>query len=102
MPDTGKEFGKKGDFLYGWTRDMTKNARSRKNNDDPLLSELILFPPHKESTWCKKENPEVSCAPSEWSITVNPGKYDVILTCGDADISAFYDLKINGKPYLTN
>jgi len=79
---------------------MSKMSRSRDNNDDPLLAEEILFPPHKDSTWCQKESPEVSCEPSEWSINVKPGKYFVTLTVGDADISAFYDLSINNKKYI--
>jgi len=56
----------------------------------------MFFPPDKKSTWCKLENPEVSCEKAEWSMEVPPGKYQVTLTAGDADISANYALKING------
>jgi hypothetical protein len=38
-----------------------------------------LFPPDKKSTWCKKENPEVSCEKAEWSIEVPPGNMIKIL-----------------------
>jgi hypothetical protein len=34
----------------------------------------MLFPPDKKSTWCKLENPEVSCEKAEWSMEVPPGK----------------------------
>jgi len=50
-----------------------------------LLANNILFPPAKESQWCVKSNPLISCEPAEWSVKVPSGNYEVTLTAGDAE-----------------
>lgn len=94
--DDGAAFGKKGDFEYGWGRDMTGNARNRASQPDELLRSFIMFPPDPSSLQCKKPNPDVVCDPVEWSIKVPRGKYDVKMTVGDAEKKLGYSLTVNG------
>lgn len=100
--DQGKEFNKKGDLEYGWSRDVSTLARTRNINSDPLLDNLLLFPPDVKSKWCAEKTPDMSCENVDWSIKVAAGKYNVKITVGDPINKAQYDLKVNDKEVLKN
>lgn len=93
--DKGQPYSDHDGIKYGWGRDMSKNLRSRQAQPDPLLANLILFPPYKTTPWCKKANPDVVCDPVDWSIDLPVGKYDVKVSIGDAEKAAVYNMQIN-------
>lgn len=86
-----------GKLEYGWGRDNSANTRDRQGQDDPLLKSLIMFPPDPSSVQCKKPNPDVTCEPVDWSITVPEGKYEVKITIGDSERKIGYSIKVNGQ-----
>ena len=100
--DEGKELSKKGELEYGWSRDVSNLARARHISSDPLIDNLILFPPDPKSKWCEEKTPVVTCENIDWSIKLDPGKYNVKVTVGDIAYKVQYDLKVNEKKILTN
>ena len=100
--DEGREFSKKGELEYGWSRDISNLARSRHVNSDPLTDNLILFPPNEQSKWCTEKTPQVTCESIDWTIKVAAGRYNVKVTVGDAVNKVQYDMKMNDKQILKN
>lgn len=41
----------------------------------------------------------MDCMESVWKMKVNPGYYKIIITYGDSEISAKYDMMLNEKPF---
>ena len=56
---------------------MGKNIRMRNFNPDYFLDRLILFPPNKDSVFCKK-NSKLDCKEAFWKIELENGYYQVI------------------------
>lgn len=58
-----------------------------------------MFNPDKKSKWCT-ESPdvEVDCQDAVWKLKIIPGFYKIIVTYGDSETAAKYDLIINEKP----
>ena len=59
-------FGPNRDYKFGWSKDMQAMTRIRVGNPDPLLANMIMFPPDKNSNWCLKGAQDVSCEPANW------------------------------------
>lgn len=72
-------------------------ARDHNIQADPLLANMVLFPPNEKNNLCTKETPEVPCAPNSWVIKVNNiGTYEVKITSGDAERVSINSITVNG------
>jgi hypothetical protein len=60
----------------------------------------VLFAPDKKSKWCtdNENETDVDCQDASWKLVVPPGFYKIIITYGDSEIAAKYDIILNEKP----
>jgi len=71
---------------------MKTFARKREKKTDLLLDAFVMFPPNKENPLCKAPSPQLSCEPTQWSIKVPVGRYNVKVTIGDPENKAGYNM----------
>ncbi len=70
LPDSGLAFGDRGNgWTYGWSRDITADARERNVNSDKRYDTLV----HLQKG-----------ADAIWEIVVPNGQYVLFMVCGDA------------------
>jgi len=82
---------------YGWSIDMKKNIKQKKNPSKPILETLVEFPPPSNSRSCNKPNPETHCEPVVWKVKVGKGKFHIKIFVGDPEKDSRINIKINNK-----
>jgi len=84
--DNGEVYGpKEGGITYGWSRNMTANARNRELTEVDLQANFVMFPPDLKSKWCLQPKPKVDCEPAMWQMDVEPGYYKIKISAGDPE-----------------
>lgn len=73
LPDTGLAYGNRGNgYTYGWSRDITADARERNN---------AISPDKRYDTFIHFQKG----ADAIWEIAIPNGKYNLHIVCGDSD-----------------
>lgn len=83
--DTGKEFGDRGKFRYGWNIDHTDVTRDRDKIKDQLRDTLSHF--HEDGVW---------------EIALEDGPHTVHIGIGDAEYPSTHFLNVEGSPVWWN
>ena len=90
---------------FGWSVDMTMNARRRGNFESgqkSYLETFIEFPPSQNSIECSKPNPTKLCEPVFWRVKVGKGRFKITVYSGDVLKDFQMDLRVNNKILVKN
>lgn len=96
LSDFGQVIGEN-NKSYGWSINMKKNIKQRRNPSKPILETLVEFPPPASSRACNKPNPEIHCEPVTWKVKVGKGKFRIKIYVGDSERDSRVNIKINNK-----
>ena len=110
LPDYGAKLDLSGSIggstpSYGWSVDMTMNARRRgsfETGAKSYLETFIEFPPSPNSLECTKPNPTKLCEPVFWRVKVGKGRYKITIYAGDVLKDFQMDLRVNNKILVKN
>lgn len=96
LSDFGEVIGEN-NKSYGWSIDMKKSIKQRRNPSKPILETLVEFPPPSNSRICNRPNPQTHCEPVTWKVKVGKGKFRVKFYIGDPEKDSRINIKVNDK-----